>query len=196
MKSLLLFLVVAFFLKYTFDKVVYEYNMVSIKSVSDEQYYSVRDAPNKEAAAKALGEIGKRLSKLVDYLYTNKSKFPIEKDNIDLLYNRFAVRKTVLVEGIVDKNYTSYTLNKGEKMVFCLRSRDTTERVYDINLLMFVSIHELSHIASVSVDHTPEFKKIFRFILKEAMKLGLYKYQDYSKTPEPYCGMTIDSNIL
>ena len=53
-----------------------------------------------------------------------------------------------------DSKYTSYSVNKGEKIVLCLRSRDGKDRLIDENTLTFVSIHELAHIMTKSVGHT------------------------------------------
>ena len=41
-------------------------------------------------------------------------------------------------ESTKDNKYTSYSVNKGEKIVFCLRSRDEKNKLVDINIMMFV----------------------------------------------------------
>jgi hypothetical protein len=57
-----------------------------------------------------------------------------------------------------------------------------------------VAIHELGHIMTVSIGHTAEFWQNFRFLLKNAIDLGLYKPIDYKKKPAAYCGMDITDN--
>ena len=44
---------------------------------------------------------------------------------------------------------------------------------------MFVAFHEMAHVMSLSVGHTDEFWNNFKFILKNAIKIGVYKYVDF-----------------
>ncbi|KAI8822284.1 hypothetical protein BJ741DRAFT_672435 [Chytriomyces cf. hyalinus JEL632] len=43
-----------------------------------------------------------------------------------------------LSEGRIEKGLTSYTINKGDAIVLCLRSRDDRETLFDENLLMYL----------------------------------------------------------
>jgi hypothetical protein len=57
----------------------------------------------------------------------------------------------------------------------CLKDKD--DKYYDYNMIMYVSLHELAHAFSDSVDtdHTgKEFKDNFRNLLNKAQTLGLY----------------------
>ena len=57
----------------------------------------------------------------------------------------------------------------------CLKDKD--DKYYDYNMIMYVSLHELAHAFSDSVDtdHTgKEFKDNFRNLLNKAQSLGLY----------------------
>ena len=56
---------------------------------------------------------------------------------------------------------------------------------------MFVALHELSHIMTKSLGHTPEFWNNFRFALREALKIKIYKYQDFNSKSKKYCGILI-----
>jgi hypothetical protein len=91
---------------------------------------------------------------------------------------------------------TSYTLSKGSAMYICLRSKSDPEKLVDINTLMFVLLHESSHIANPGWGHTPIFWSIFKFILIEAVECGIYKTEDYQKNPKMYCGLSIDYNPI
>lgn len=85
---------------------------------------------------------------------------------------------------------TSYTVQKGKEMYICLRNKDGS--FVDQNTLMFVILHEMSHIGAYwTIDHTPDFWKVFAFVLKNAIEAGVYYYVDYSKNPVDYCGIKI-----
>lgn len=59
-----------------------------------------------------------------------------------------------------------------------------------------VIAHELSHICTDSVGHTPEFWENMRWLLKEAEAAGLYTYENFEASPKTYCGSLIDSSPL
>jgi hypothetical protein len=65
----------------------------------------------------------------------------------------------------------SYTINK-RKIYLCLR--DQKNDYYSLNMLTYVSIHELAHVICDEVGHTPKFHKIFSELLDKAILLGLY----------------------
>lgn len=88
---------------------------------------------------------------------------------------------------------TSYSINKGEELVFCIRDK-INNSIHDINTLMFVAIHELAHIITNELQHTDKFWKNMKSLLHRAEELGLYKYVDYNMNPVEYCGMTINSS--
>jgi predicted metal-dependent hydrolase len=54
-------------------------------------------------------------------------------------------------------------------MIFCLRDAKT-KQLHDKNILMYVCIHELAHLATVSIDHDDAFWKNNDFILDYAVK--------------------------
>ena len=59
---------------------------------------------------------------------------------------------------------------------------------------MFVATHELAHVATKSIGHTEEFWNNFKFLLKEADKINVYKPEDYKKNSRRYCGTDIVDN--
>ena len=65
----------------------------------------------------------------------------------------------------------SYTINK-KKIYLCLK--DEFDEYYDLNMLMYVAIHELSHVLCDEIGHTPKFNRIFQENLLKAEKLGIY----------------------
>ncbi len=167
--------------------------LVKVKSTYDNNYYWVRNLPDKSSAANILAKIKKNMFVLINYLKENQDKFPE-----NLSYIKDLVRRTkdiVIMETANDEKYTSYTVNKGEKIVFCLRSKILDE-IHDMNTLMYVVIHELGHVGCPEFGHTPLFKKIFTFLLEQSVIIGIYTPIDYRKNPQYYCGMTINEYLL
>lgn len=155
--------------------------------------YFVQNLPNSYAASHLLGEIKTNIDTLIDYLKQNVDKYPEQKKYIETLYSR--TRSIKLSENGMRDSYTTYTVNKGEEIVFCLRSKKNYE-FHNMNLLMFVTIHELAHIACPELNHTPLFVTIFVFLLKVAMTLNIYTYHNYDKEPVEYCGMELNKTPL
>ena len=54
-------------------------------------------------------------------------------------------------------------------------------KLIDENTLMFVALHELSHVASKSIGHTDEFWNNFKFLIKEAETINIYVPENYKK---------------
>ena len=90
---------------------------------------------------------------------------------------------------------TSYSVNKGEELSVCLKSK-TTGELHDINLLMYVIIHEMSHFACPEIGHGDLFQKIFKKFIDISIKIGIYNYDDYSTKPIEYCGMILSSSVV
>ena len=88
---------------------------------------------------------------------------------------------------------TSYVINKGSEVVFCLKSSGSFE---DRSTLQFVALHELTHIGTLSYGHEADFWENFKFMLKEAQEAGLYQPINYAAQPATYCGLHLDYNPL
>jgi hypothetical protein len=177
-------------------------DVVSFKSDIDDKYYVIRrgnkDDKYLKESVNVLSEINKRVEKLIKHLDIN-----YKNDN-----NYYFIKKlkenykpSVLSEAAIDSRYTTYTINKQE-MHICLRTRDNNEHVYDTNLLMYVVLHELAHMCNYNKNgypiqgHGEEFRKIFKFLLIESIKLDIYEYENYTETPKEYCGIVISTTIL
>jgi predicted metal-dependent hydrolase len=116
------------------------------------------------------------------------------KDDIERLVNNF--NPNAFSETTPDAKYTSYSVNKGEKIVFCMRDKNETESLVKENIMTFVAIHELGHLMTKSVGHEPEFWNSFKLLLKIAIDNGLYKNIDFNSTPKDYCGVKITDTPL
>jgi predicted metal-dependent hydrolase len=169
-------------------------DLVKINTYDNTKVY-VRDNVDKEASAALLNELIIRMYKLRDYLVNNINNYTDYVKYINLMDENFNKTRTKIYETALNSNYTSYSINKGEELVFCLRCK-STHKLHSINLLTYVGVHEMAHTACPESGHTPLFNKIFRFMLTEAVKLNLYIYEDYSKNPVEYCGMRLYTNIL
>jgi predicted SprT family Zn-dependent metalloprotease len=173
---------------------------VSIVSSVDNNKYIIRRGKGKSVAylqesADTLATIHVRVTKLIQHLNTKFTEHPVLK----VLQARYNHR--VLSEAAIDERYTSFTVDKKE-MHICLRTRDDKEMVYDIDLLMYVVLHELAHIANFDPrgkpieGHGEEFIKIFKFLVTEAVESGVYEYTNYDTRPIEYCGMMITTQIV
>lgn len=165
------------------------FQLKCIVSDIDGRKYCVREREKIDLAADRLANVNQKLIKLVNYCYENFS----DDDRIQRLREKFNPKK--IVETLPTSEYTAYSENKGEKLAFCLdKKRNSTDNLIDINTLTYVAIHELSHICSISVGHTPEFWDNFKYLLVQAKKIGIYNPIDYKKNPGEYCGMDITDN--
>lgn len=161
-----------------------------VKSTRDGHDYLVRNLPDKEAAADNISKIKDKLNTIVNYL---KGKFP-GLPKVDRLVENW--QEDALSEAPEDSRHTSYSINKGEKIYFCLRQRDENNNLVDLNTVTFVALHELAHVMTKSVGHTKEFWDNFRFILRHAIDIKLYEYQAFHKSPVKYCGTMISDTPL
>jgi len=175
--------------------IIYTKNKLSdlhyITSTVDNKEYLVRKMDDNIEAANLLAKISKNMTKLCNYL---ENKYP-DNEGVNRLKERFDPMS--IVENEKGNKNTSFTINKGDKIVLCLRSRDDdNEKLHDENTLMFVALHELSHIMTITLHHKQEFWDNFRFVLKNAIDIDIYKYVDYNTNPQKYCGITITDTPL
>lgn len=178
----------------------FSYNEVfHVKSDIDGQSYVIRAGKKKsqeylKQSANTLAEINMRIKRLIQCL-ESKSQIHFIKRLKETYSHK------ILSEAAFDPRYTTYTVDK-KNMHVCLRTRDSKEQTYDINLLMYVILHELAHFCNYTPDgvaiqgHGPEFMKIFKVLVQSAIDCGIYKYENYRQYPKEYCGMYISSSVL
>ena len=159
--------------------------------------YMVYPSNDQIDKANLLSELIKRLFKLKTYLVEKHLNNLKDKwgNYILQLNENFNEMKTSIYETDPSSSFTSYSVNKGEELAFCLRDKDTN-KLHDINTLMYVGLHEISHIACPEIGHGDLFKEIFKYFCLEAININIYKAQDYSVNPIRYCGMNLNSSIL
>lgn len=169
-------------------------NVVLIEG-RDKNKYLVYDDKSKNDSAILLGDIITNMFKLRNYLYENIDKYPEYTEYINQLYNNLNKDRTLIYENDPNSTLTSFSLNKGEEIAFCLKSKQTGQ-LHDINLIMYVALHEMAHIACPEIGHGKLFRKIFKFLTITAIEIKLYILDDYEAKPLEYCGMKLSSNIL
>lgn len=196
----------------------YEVEYVKTTNGSGKEYL-VRNVADKQQAANNLDEMNTRFLKLIKYCsgedkFELFKKFVIKNNDIqspDKLTAEQAeklkkfnedIKRLIknynpnsLSENVPNSVYTSYSENKGQKIVFCLRSK-RTDKLVDLNTMMFVGLHELAHLMTHSIGHKPEFWENFRIILRISIRIGIYNCVNYNIESKDYCGTKITDSPL
>lgn len=188
--SIILVVAIVLFFQYYSDTI--DSDLVKVKSSVDQREYVVRNMPDKEAAADLLANLRQRLLAL----NTSLEKYYSKDKRVQTLINRFNPDAISEISAHANPKYTSYSVGKGKQIIFCLRSRDKTQKIISEQTLTFVAIHELAHVMTISVGHTEEFWENMRFLLAHAIEWNMYTPVNYAKKPQPYCGLQITSSPL
>jgi len=184
---LIIFFYITFFTKFS--------NLVYMESYYDGNKYLVQDNLNKKEAAILLSKIIERLKFLKNYLVRNIDNYKEYEEYILLINKNFNDMRTSIYEGDGKNNLTSYSVNKGEELVLCLHSKKT-KKLHDINLMMYIGLHELAHMGCPEIGHTELFTKIFKFLTLRAIDLNLYRKEDFASNPREYCGMELYTSVV
>jgi WLM domain len=165
-----------------------DFNLKCIISTKDGNKYCVRERERENEAADLLATVTGKCREFVDYMKTAEPNDP----RVKKLVKNFNPKK--ISETLPTSELTAYSENKGEKIAFCLNKSKTGTTLIDINTLMFVALHELTHVLTISIGHKDEFWTNFKYVLQNAKSAGIYEPVDYKKEPQQYCGMTITDN--
>jgi predicted metal-dependent hydrolase len=161
----------------------------------DKNKYLVYNDNKKSESALLLSDIINNMFKLRDYLYDNIDEYPEFEQYIKQLNRNLNKERSLIYENDPNSKLTSFSVNKGEEIAFCLKSKKTGD-IHDLNLLMYVALHEMAHIACPEIGHGDLFKKIFKFLTEIAIEINIYKLDNYERNNVEYCGMMLTSNIL
>lgn len=167
-------------------------NVVDVKSSVDGNTYSVQNLSDKQQAADLMAKIRKNLETLIQHYRNDPAS--MSDPRIHTMIQRFNPEN--MVENDLNDGSTSYSENKGEKIVVCLREKTPGYPFVDENTIMFVILHEMAHLMTTTIGHTPEFWTNFKRILHDAIAAGVYTEINYTKNPTTYCGMTITDTPL
>lgn len=160
----------------------------------DGQQYDMQNLPNKEEAVKLMSAVKSNLVKMYNHY---KSEPALAADPpVGRFLQRFS--PDVFIENDMSSADTSYSENKGQKIVVCLRDKTKAPQypLIDQNTVMFVMLHEMAHLMTETIGHTQEFWTNFRRILGDAVQIGIYHPVNYASRPTPYCGMTITDSPI
>lgn len=165
-----------------------DFQLICTISSRDGNKYCVREREKIASVVDLFAKTAANMEKLIIYL---KQKYP-DRENVKRLVKRCNPKK--IKEILPTSKYTAYSENKGEKLAFCVTTEKNNNELIDENTLMFVALHEMSHIATISVGHTKEFWNNFRFLIQIAKQINVYNPVNYKKNPVSYCGMKITDN--
>jgi hypothetical protein len=158
-------------------------------SINNKKYGVQEDLPNYHAVPNKLATIESFITKFIKYL---SNKFPNDPraNRLSRRLKNIKIEESELKDGV-----SSFTVNKGELISVCVRSKENHSQFHNHQLILFVIIHELAHIASTSFGHNDEFNINFKWLLKEAQNVG-YIPIDYSENPVTYCGVNVTNNPI
>lgn len=200
MKNHLEYILIVCILIIYFKNVETEYftNKQVESNIDKRKYKVVGGFKDNETAANKMAFLNKFVFNFLRFL---KTKFIINKKGL-LIEQNFVKRilQNYNPDVIFENNPkpgedTSYVINKGQEFAICLRNK-TNNEFHENNLLIFVVIHELSHLGTIDYGHEYEFWSWFKFMLIQATEAGLYIPVDYSKQNETYCGMDVSFNPM
>jgi predicted metal-dependent hydrolase len=167
-------------------------NLTYVRSNRTNKDYLVQDLPDKQEACERMASIQEKLHKLMKRYKEDPAT--AAEPRIQTMIERFHPEN--MCESDMRDSTTSYSENKGDRIVVCLRQKTQGYPLVEENTVMFVVLHEISHLMTFSIGHTPEFWANFRRLLNDAIGVGIYQNVNYSHTPVPYCGIQITDNPL
>jgi hypothetical protein len=151
---------------------------LEVKPLKTQKPIEVVSGESSDSKSSPLTRLQHHMKQFVNALYRKHASDP----RVRRLYHRFNPHN---IQESPDRE--TYTLNK-ETVMVCLHD--------NFNLLVFVTLHELGHLMSVSLHHTPEFWTNFRFLLREAIGMNMYVPVDYSQDKQQYCKMVVTDNPI
>ena len=205
--TITLYIVIIILISYFIWISYYTYNEnIYVVSDIDNNSYLIRRGRNKsniflKNSANMLAEINKRVLLLINRLEEKAQKAQDKNKYYFVKHLKKNYNASKLSEAAYDPKYTTYTVNKDE-MHICLRTRDINEKLYDVNLLMYVILHELAHMCNYDENGNPihghgnEFKHIFYVLVTEAIDMNLYIHRNYKESPAEYCGIMLTTSIV
>jgi hypothetical protein len=164
------------------DKII-DTDKTKIKSRVNGKKYEVMNHGDPVAAADMLATLEERARA---FIQAAAAKYP-EDETI----KRIKKIWTGAISEIPQSETIAYTLNKKE-LFMCVR--DNNGIVQNEHDLLFVLLHELSHVMNDTYGHDKKFWTQFKRVLEMANKLGYLPYENYDRKSVTVCGKQITSN--
>ena len=184
------------YLEFTGGHNIFEALTMKFSNISKKSYGIQESLPHADRTPDIIGRLDVFIDKFIAYLDGRNPNDRRVKRLVNRLDKRNNANNSVKIEeSPFEPDTSSYTLNKGDLIALCVRNKETKE-FHDYQLLLFVVIHELAHVASVSMGHGREFIDTFKWLLGQAAESGMYQPVDYSKAPVTYCGVRVTNNPL
>jgi hypothetical protein len=166
---------------------------MTVSDVDGKSYTVKKHFDDHQAASNILARLNSINKTIIDHM-EKKYNDTKDEDSVGFLAENY--NGDVLSEHTPrTTTNTSYVLNKGDLIKLCLRD-PKTKKIHDFQTILFVNLHELSHLLDREYGHNKSFWDSFRVILKEAIELGIYEPKDYKNNNVQYCGLTITSSPL
>jgi hypothetical protein len=147
--------------------------------------YMVVDTGDYDGAADMLAHLEETSRRFIDAAIT---AYPREKH-----FRRVKQYWTGTLSEIPQSDTIAYTIEKKD-LYICVR--DPSGNIQNFEDLLFVLLHELSHIMNPSFGHDDAFWDQFKRTLEIANELGYLPYKDYDNYSVTVCGKTITSNPM
>lgn len=216
MKNILLFGVVfiILFILYNSNYVeLFDSKTILTCSEIDDHCYRVQrkyDPRTYEQAADLLASLNIKNIIFIEYLRNKYLENSIQDNSMETMDN---LKKKEMTKNLLRRynpkslkehsprgiENTSYVFMKGREIGYCLREKKTGKNLlHPIDIMLFVNLHEITHLASSKYDqgHSERFWRNFKLILQEAVLSGIYIPINYNSTPINYCGLDIEYNPL
>ena len=187
LEGLVILILITLGIYYIYNNYINE-GLIKVRSKIDNEEYTVQIKDDATDAADLIATIKNKLKTLLEHL---EKTYGNSDNRVEMLKDNYKPDR--VSEGIDTPGYTSYSINKGEQIVLCLRNKD---KLMDINTMTFVVLHEFAHLATESIGHTEEFWINFKWILEESINIGIYTRQDFKNKNVDYCGIKITSTPL
>ena len=158
---------------------------VSVVSAVTGKSYKVLDRPDAQLAADALARLEVAIE---DFLAKAELVAPGDRRLANI--RRRWSRTFTEIDGTADIAFSS---SKAD-ISLCVRRPDGS--VHSTRDSMFVTLHELAHVANDEWGHGDSFWEDFRYLLELAERTGVHPFQDLDAEPETYCGKQISSTPM
>lgn len=145
-------------------------------------------------AADMLCNINSKCLKLIAHL---KNKYIVNGSDLDKKRMTRTLIDEYDVDDLVEDDDEAFTIGKGKKIHICMRNKEVG--FIDINTIMFVVLHELSHIVTKPQrnPHTANFWVNNIWIMTEAESIGIFRSINYRLNPVKYCnGITLNKTPM